>query len=197
MGARPLLGDRQEGVRSAAGQAEAQAMTVAGLDSSTPPTASQAQQAAAAGVQVWGGYPPTGGEANGWSEADFLIVRQAGMEPIAFYFGVADIQQVIAFCRTAGVRLVCFDEEGWTGGAHDSADLSEVRAAGGLYAGLYGHPAAVHQYDGQYDFAVAADYSTAPGDTWPENSPVPAVPHGRQYQGTHPEFGLGVDRGLS
>lgn len=171
---------------------------IAGLDSSFDrPDPGTAAAARAAGVRVWGGYIATRagvGLAAPWSQADFDVVRNAGLTPIGFCSGRDDPVAIRDLARAWGV-LPCLDVE--SGIREDGPWVQPWLDASG--AGLYGNTV-VHR-GRSAPFYVVAWYGvqppacTDPGLTWPWWEAAPAAPHGWQFCGTHIEFGLSVDRG--
>lgn len=173
-------------------------MSVVGLDSSFDrPTPAQAAAAYAAGVRVWGGYIGTRdglGLATRWSQADFQVVKDAGMTAIGFCSGWDDPTGIRALGSAWGV-LPCVDVE--TGIRTDGLWLDDwLPAAGG---GLYGL-ASVHYEAGRpigrgAAFNIVANYLAGgcTGETWPSWLSRPAR-CGWQCQGDHQEFGFSVDR---
>jgi hypothetical protein len=173
-------------------------LMIAGLDSSFDrPTPAQAAAAFAAGVRLWGGYIGTRGGlglASLWSQAEFQVVKDAGMTAIAYCSGFDDPAGVRAMAAAWGVLLGVDVEPGirddgpWVPGF--------LQATG---AGLYGL-ASVHYDTGEpigrgAAWNVIANYpGFDPGVTWVDGLTPPAAPHGRQWEGTHTEFGLSVDR---
>lgn len=168
---------------------------IALLDSAAPPTQAQAQAAAAAGVSGWNGYIATRaglGLLRPWSQAEFDVVRHAlPAQPIGFCSGWDDPVLVRSLASQYGVRL-CLDVE--SGIRDDGPWVDAFLAASG--AGLYGllsvhyHPAPFH---------VVADYlGYDPGASWPVGKgggPGPGLATGWQWQNSHQEFGVEVDRG--
>jgi hypothetical protein len=164
---------------------------IAGLDSAYPPTQTQAQQARASGVRGWYGYIATKGGTNllnPWSQADFQVVHQVfGAQPIGFCSGRDDPAAVKAQAANWGVRP-CLDVE--NGIRADGNWVQPWLDASG--AGLYGLQSVFHGR--QASFFVMAGYpGQDPGVTWAGTPP--GVPHGWQWQGSHVEFGVTVDRG--
>ena len=162
------------------------------LDSSfDAPTLAQAQAAYDAGVRVWGGYIATRpglGLIAPWSRQAFGNVQQAGMVAIGFCSGWDDPGAIRALAADWGVTA-CLDNE------------SEIRQDGtwvqpwldasgaGLYGLCFVHGGRVAP------FHILADYpGYDPGDVWAANCVRPAAPLGWQWEGTHTEFGLSVDR---
>jgi hypothetical protein len=165
---------------------------IAGLDSATPPTAAQAQAAAAAGVRLWSGYlesQPNVGLYRPWSQAEFEIARLCGATPIAYASGWDNAAACKALAAAWNVRL-CLDVEGgirgngaWVQGWLDASGA-------GLYGNLPVHPGR------NAAFNILASYpGFDPQATWDPRQLAPTVPTGWQWQGTHSEFGVGVDRG--
>lgn len=162
---------------------------VAGLDSSIQrPSAGQAAAMYAAGVRVYGGYLPPGlGLESPWDQASFQVVQAAGMRAIGFASGYDDPVQVAATAAAWGV-LGCLDDEagiragsGWQQAWLDASGF-------GVYGGEAAH--GVHAR-----FHVAALYpGQDPGATWPSGWARPPGALGWQWQGTHDEFGVSVDR---
>lgn len=162
---------------------------IAGLDSSIDrPTPLQAAAMYANGVRVYGGYLPPGvGLASPWDRGSFQVLQAAGLRCIGFASGNDDPAQVAATAAAWGV-LGCLDDEDGirTVGSWEQAWLD----ASGF--GIYGNQR-VHGVRAR--FHVAALYpGSDPGATWPPGWAVPIGPLGWQWQGTHSEFGLSVDR---
>ena len=163
---------------------------IAALDSSFDrPTPAQAQAAFAAGVRAWGGYLPPGvGLASPWDQASFQVLQRAGIRGIGFASGNDDPAQVAATARAWGV-LGCLDDEpairsgsGWQQGWLDASGFGHY----GLCAALAGSRARFH--------IVARYPGFDPGVSWDGGCPDPGGLRGWQWQGTHTEFGLSVDR---
>jgi hypothetical protein len=170
---------------------------IAGLDSSFDrPTPAQAEAAHAAGVRVWAGYIGTRdglGLAIRWTQANFDVVKQAGMTAIGYASGFDDPVAIRDMAAAWGI-LPGVDVE--PGIRDDGAWVRDwVTTAG---AGLYGL-ASVHYRTGEpigrgAAWNVMANYpGFNPGATWIGGLTPPAAPHGWQWQGSHSEFGLDVD----
>lgn len=164
---------------------------IAGLDSAYPPNDAQVAAAQADGVRVWGGYIATKagvGLLNPWSQADFDRVRRLDGTPIGYCSGWDDPAAVAALAATWNVRLCLDIEDGIRG---DGSWVQAWLDASG--AGVYGNPGIPEKYTAPFKIAAAYPASGDPGITWPGSPPL--EPHGWQWQGTHDEYGLGVDRG--
>lgn len=170
---------------------------IAGLDSSFDrPTAGIAAQARAAGVRLWSGYlatRPNVGLAAPWSRSNFDAARQCGATPIAFASGWDDPVALKAMAADWGVRL-CLDVED-AGLRDDGPWVDGWLAASG--AGLYGRNSplgSIHYHAAP--FHVGSYYpGFDPGSSWFGARPADGSPCGWQWQGSHIEFGLSVDRG--
>jgi len=165
---------------------------IPGLDSATEPSAAQAQAAHAVGVRLWSGYLATQanvGLYHAWSRDGFENARLCGGAPIAYCSGWDNPSACAAVAKAWNVRL-CLDVEGgirgkgpWVQGWLDASG-----------AGLYGN-APVHP-GRRAAFHVLAGYpGVDPQATWDPRQLAPDGPTGWQWQGTHTEFGVGVDRG--
>jgi hypothetical protein len=171
---------------------------IAGLDSSFDrPTPDVAEAAFAEGVRVWGAYLPPGvGFAAPWDLASVRVLQAAGMRVIGFGSGNDDPGQVAATAAAWGV-LGCLDDEdgirqgtGWQQGWLDASGFGLY----GVHAVVNGQLTSRHVGIGAR-FHIAAWYpGTDPGATWPPGTWTPDTPTGWQWQGTHIEFGLSVDR---
>lgn len=168
---------------------------IAGLDSSFDvPSAAQLAEAKQHGVRMWSGYLQTRSGVNighAWEQAEFARVRTAGLAVLAFCSGLDDPVACKNLAAAWGVRL-CLDVEGGIRG--DGPWVQAWLHQSG--AGLYGNaPVFANR---QAAFYVLAAY---PGDnptrTWTSDPhyPRPNGPCGWQWQGTHQEFGCGVNRG--
>lgn len=163
-----------------------------GVDSSTDrPTPDIARQAYQSGVRMWGGYltttdnPTKVGLAAAWSGDDWAVIRDAGIGGIAFCSGWDDPGGLHLVARELGL-LLCLDVESGIRGDGDWVG-PWLQASG---AGLYGL-GAVHYHPAR--FRILALYpGHDPAATW--YGPPPPEPHGWQYQGTHQEWGISVDR---
>lgn len=167
------------------------------------PNASQARAAYAAGVRAWGGYlaavvppgPRSSGGSNlltAWSQADFDVLRAAGIQPIAFASGWDDAGACGALARAWRVRLMLDVEDAIRG---DGSWVDAWLAASG--AGLYGL-CAVHRHVAPAHIVARYPDGPVPASTWdPQCQPAPAGLLGWQAQGTHadPATGLQVDAG--
>jgi hypothetical protein len=169
---------------------------IAGLDSAQPPTPDQARAARAAGVAIWSGYIATRPGVNlyrVWTRADFENAKLVGAMPIAYASGLDDPAACKALASAWGVRL-CLDVE--NGIRPDGPWVADWLAKSG--AGLYGN-ASVH-IGRIAAFHILSLYlpGGVPTGSWPASGygPRPARPCGWQWQGTHSEFGVGVDRTL-
>jgi hypothetical protein len=189
---------------------------IVGLDSATPPTAAQAAAARAAGVAVWSGYLATrpelgvgpGGSRFGlfrpWRQVEFAPVKTLHGTPLAYASGWDDPAGCKALAAAWGVRL-CLDVEGGIRG--DGAWVQGWLDGSG--AGLYGTRYVHTPQSGaarRAPFHIAAWYTQErdphtgqmvafdPQATWPAGWPHPMTPVGWQWQNTHAEFGVGVDR---
>jgi hypothetical protein len=168
---------------------------IAGLDSSVAvPSAAQLADAKRHGVRIWSGYLATRsgvGILHHWSQAEFARVKQAGLEALAFCSGQDDPAACKQLAASWGVRL-CLDVE--RGIRSDGPWVQPWLNASG--AGLYGNaPVFVRR---TAPFCVLAAYpGHDPQRTWTTDPhhPRPSSPCGWQWQGTHTEFGCGVDRG--
>lgn len=164
-------------------------MSVVGLDSAQPPTADQASAAAAAGVRLWSGYigtKPNLGLYHVWTQQDFDNARLCGGTPIAFCSGWDDPVACKALAANWNVRL-CLDVESGIRG--DGPWVQPFLDASG--AGLYG-VSSVHS-GRRAAFHVLAWYVFNAGLTWPGQKPP--APTGWQWENSHSEFGVTVDRG--
>ncbi len=170
---------------------------IAALDSSyDAPSAEQADAARAAGVRVWCGYLglPGGGRglAHVWTRADFENARRCGGPPIGFCSGWDDPTRIRALAAEWNVRAGLDDEPGIRGDGFNRQAWCDAAGAG-IYgaAGVHGVVAPFH---------IVADYPCAPpqgcdpGTTWRSGLARPTGALGRQWQGTHTEFGRSVDR---
>jgi hypothetical protein len=167
---------------------------IIGLDSATPPTVLQAAAARASGIGLWNGYlseiPQRDGLYRPWTPAEFDVVKTINPHPIAFTSGWDDPVATAADAARQGLRL-CLDVERlirddgpWVQGWLDASG-----------AGLYG-VRMVH-LNRRASFHIAAFYPTPMGDpraNWPTSWPSPGTPCGWQWQNSHPEFGVTVDR---
>src|SRR5438132_1645594 len=174
---------------------------VIGLDSATPPSAAAVAAARAVGIRVWSGYlasqttPRQPGKSNNpfklynaWYEAEFDIARGCGGMPIAFASGWDDPAACKQLAAAWRVRL-CLDVEGGIRGDGPWVQGWVDTAASGLYG-----TSGVH-VNRRAAFHIAAWYvSHDPSASWPASWPQPAAPCGWQWQNTHTEFGVGVDR---
>src|SRR5881275_2057692 len=92
---------------------------IVGLDSSfDTPSATQAQQARAAGIRVWSGYLATRvgvGLGHPWTERDFENAKLCGGTPLAFCSGQDDPVACKNLAAQWGVRLCLDVEEGIRG----------------------------------------------------------------------------------
>lgn len=163
-----------------------------GVDSSIDrPTPVIAAQAFASGVRMWGGYlttftlPASVNLAAAWRSEDWAVIRSAGIGGIAFCSGWDSPILLRERARNLGV-LLCLDVENAIRG--DGPWVDEFLQASG--AGLYGE-AGVHSHAAPFHI-LAAYPSVTPGATW-DGQPPPG-PHGWQYEGTHTEWGISVDR---
>src|SRR5262249_43024857 len=182
------------------GPAAREVYMIAGLDSSFDrPTPAQAAAAYAAGVRAWGGYfglrPRSElGLATLWDQADFDVIRNAGMTPIGFCSGWDDPVAIRARAAAWGI-LPCVDVERLI--RDDGPWVDPWLAAS--RAGLYGN-ASVHFETGQpvgrgAAFNIVSGYfGYDPQKTWePWLTDRPSAPTGWQWQGGHWEVGLEVD----
>src|SRR2546426_1105875 len=165
---------------------------IASLDSATPPTATQVAAAKAAGIGMWAGYvseiPQRDGLYRPWTPAEFDVVRAINPHPIAYTSGWDDPVAVRKDAANRGYRL-CLDVERLI---RDNGPWVQpwLDASG---AGLYG-TSGVH-VGRRAAFHIAAWYvSRDPATTWPASWPRPPTPCGWQWQNTHTEFGVPVDR---
>lgn len=162
---------------------------IKGLDSATPPNASQVAAARAAGYKVWSGYiqtQPNMGLYRPWSQAEFNVAAGTGSPPIAYASGWDNPVACKNLAATWGVRL-CLDVEGGIRG--DGPWVQAWLNSSG--AGLYGN-APVHT-NRVAAFHVLAAYGLDPNATWASRIPKPSTPCAWQWQGTHSQFGVGVD----
>jgi hypothetical protein len=165
---------------------------IAGLDSSgDKPSPAQLAQAKAHGVRMWSGYLATKPHVNlaaPWSKQDFARVKAAGLTSLAFCSGLDDPVACKNLAAAWGVRL-CLDVEGGIRG--DGPWVQDWLTRSG--AGLYGNAPVFRGR--RAPFYVLAAYQSDPRATWSSHFPRPNGPCGWQWQGTHTEFGCGVDRG--
>lgn len=174
-------------------------LIVGGLDSSfNRPTRAQARAARAAGIRAWGGYfgsSPGLGLATLWSRADFAVLQAEGIQPIGFCSGWDDEDWIRNTAAEWGIQP-CVDVER---GIRDDGPwvAGWVRRA---QAGLYG-AMSVHYETGEppgrgANFNILAWYpGYDPRSSWFDAIELrPPGPCGWQWQGTHSEFGLSVDR---
>jgi hypothetical protein len=163
---------------------------IAMLDSSyNRPTQQQAADAYSAGVRFWGVYVATQanvGLAAPWTQADVQVVQAVGIDVIAFLSGNDDPVAAAALARSWHALPMLDDENGIR--ARGSWEQRWIDDAG---CGLYGGREAQDSVDAPY--RIIADYpGYDPMAAWPTTPP--SVPFGWQWQGTHTEFGLSVDR---
>lgn len=164
---------------------------IVGLDSASCPTPAQVQAAADAGVSMWSGYLATMsrvGLYSPWPRSAFDIAQECGAPPLAFCSGWDSPGACKAQAASWGVRL-CLDVEG--GIRPDGPWVPGWLAASG--AGLYGNPSVHVGRAAAFHVLAAYPGSADVRATW--SGPRPAGPCGWQWAGTHPEFGIGVDRG--
>jgi hypothetical protein len=166
---------------------------IAVLDSATPPTRAQALAAKAAGVRGWNGYLASHPNVNlehPWSEGDFAMLIEVFPDyaPIGYCSGLDDPAAIKALAAAWRIRP-CLDDEG--GIRPDGAWVGSWLQESG--AGIYGN-APVH-VGRTAPFHVLAGYpGYDPKATWSPYRPRPAGPCGWQWEGTHDEFGVSVDR---
>jgi hypothetical protein len=175
---------------------------IGSLDSETPPTAAQVQQAKAANVKVWSGYiastPFTGGSAfnlgRPWSEDEFAIAAGCGEPPIAFYSGWDNPAAVKAKAAAFRVKVrLCLDVEGGIRGYGAWTQPNLDASGGGLYANQATQNVCRAPFRILYGTYFNANGSVNnPNATW--RGAPPAEPHGWQWWNSHTEFGAGVDR---
>jgi hypothetical protein len=167
---------------------------IAGLDSASVPSAAQLGQAKTHGVRMWSGYLATKPHVNlahPWSREEFARVKAAGLSCVAFCSGKDDPIACKNLAASLGVRL-CLDVEGGIRGngpwVQDWLNKSE--------AGLYGN-APVFPGRRAAFYILAAYPGHDPQRVWTTDPhhPRPDGPCGWQWEGTHSEFGIGVDRG--
>jgi hypothetical protein len=162
---------------------------IAGLDSSSQPSAAQAQAAHAAGVRLWSGYlqtKPNVGLFAPWTRQGFENARLCGSTPLAFCSGWDDPVALKTLAASWNLRL-CLDVEG--GIRPNGSWVQPFLTASG--AGLYAN-APYHGWTAP--FHILAGYpGFDPKATWSGLRPAGAC--GWQWEGTHTEFGVGVDRG--
>lgn len=164
---------------------------IAGLDSSTQPSPAQAVAAKNAGVRLWSGYlqtKPNVGLYAPWSQQGFENARLCGSTPIAYCSGWDNPATCQALAAAWKVRL-CLDVE--NGIRPNGAWVQGWLDASG--AGLYGN-LPVHTHKATFHI-LAAYPGFDPQATWDPRLLAPPGPSGWQWQGTHTEFGVGVDRG--
>jgi hypothetical protein len=180
-------------------------VSITGVDSSTAPTREQARAGFAAGHRLWGGYLVTATDdevlaarANErglfnllgpWTTAEFAVVRAAGLRALAYCSGLDDPAGLAAKARDLGLVALLDDE---TAIRPDGPWADAWLQTSGF--GLYGLLGIQDQHAAPY--RIAALYPGTPQTaTWPVGAPVPAVPHGWQWQGTHidPATGATVD----
>lgn len=154
-------------------------------DSSKPPTAAQLQIAKAAGIKAWLGYVGQAGDdlEAPWAEADFELVRSAGLLTGAFCSQIDDalwVGSVLAAWKLTGF----LDDEPGVEGDNSETDAWLAASGTGLYGGkavmethcTHGHPA-----------YIASEYpGGAQTASWPPGFPAlsPMRPKGWQYLGT-------------
>ena len=170
---------------------------IAGLDSSFDrPTPAQVAQASAAGVRVWGGYlatRPNVGLAAPWDLASFDAVRPLGGVPLAFCSGWDDPTALRTLAQQWAVRL-CLDVEDRIRPDGTWVDPFLGASGAGLY-GLNSPLGSVHYHAAAFHVGAYYPSSGDPGATWFGPRPADGAPCAWQWQDTHPEFGLSVDRG--
>jgi hypothetical protein len=164
---------------------------IAALDSAGMPAAAAVQAAKAAGVRVWSGYLATRwpvGLYAIWSRDAFDRARALGGRPIAFCSGWDDPVACRQLAARWGVRL-CLDVEAFI--RPDGPWVQDWLDQSG--AGLYGNWPV---FPGRRAaFYIMAWFTTDPGREWPTFQPQPAGGAlGWQWQGSHQEFGMEVDR---
>lgn len=167
---------------------------IAGRDSSFDrPTPAVLAAASAAGVRAWGGYfgiRPRNelGLAVLWDQADFEVVKAAGMTAIGFCSGWDDPVAIRDRAAAWGI-LACVDVEPgirdagpWMQGWLDASNAG-LYGLGRIHAGIVARFHIMSLYPG-YD----------PGATWSPAFARPGIaPVGWQWQGGHSEFGIDVD----
>ncbi len=164
---------------------------IAAVDSSyARPSPASVAAFRGAGVKMWNGYLATKGGVNlaaTWSQADFELARQLGADPIGYCSGWDDPVAVKKLAAAWRVKA-CLDDEG--GIRSDGPWVQPFLDTSG--AGLYGNPPVFAGRHAPF-FVEAAYPGYDPGRTWPSGDP--GVPCGWQWEGTHTEFGLSIDRG--
>src|ERR1051326_5410649 len=164
---------------------------IAGLDSASEPSAAQANAAKAHGVRLWSGYIATQasvGLYHPWPRSAFENARLCGGKPIAYASGWDDPVACKRLAAAWNVRL-CLDIEGGIRGDGSWAQAWLDQSG----AGVYGN-APVHRLRAPFHI-LAAYPGFDPKATWSPRLAHPSTPCGWQWQGTHSEFGIGVDRG--
>jgi hypothetical protein len=180
---------------------------VSGLDSATPPSATQVAAAKAAGITLWSGYlasrpelgvGPVGsrfGLFRPWRQPEFAVVKALSGTPLAYASGWDDPAGCKALAAAWGVRL-CLDVEAGIRGDGAWVQPWLDASSAGLYGTRYVH-APLRGPARRAAFHIAAFYPTPmvdPHATWPAGWTPPGTPCGWQWWNSHNEFGVTVDR---
>lgn len=162
------------------------------IDSAFAPTLAQAQQFAAEGVREYGLYVPGARVYHASARHEFDIIRQAGMKPVFIHTGWDGNEAVhgaIACGAIPGDKVTLDVEAGWND--NYSQDWARTVKAQGFVTELYGLDSEVGAHGQVFDDQWIARY------TYPQ-IPVPVGNHQAiQYENSHTEHGVGVDRSIS
>ncbi len=159
-------------------------MTIPGRDSSAfLPDDAGLRQAYADGIRLWAGYFAGPGIWVGWPDSNFLRIKAAGMQSLAFCSGGSDPVACRARADRLGILFGTDTEANIPDGGQAWLDTAGT-------AGAYGGAAVMTR---RAAWHIVADYRAIPGDTWPSYLARPAGPLGWQYLGTHSEYGGSVD----
>lgn len=158
------------------------------LDSSTPPTDAALEQAAAAGIVAWAGYVSSPGHPVGWARADFDRVRRARLVPVYVDLGSSPGtigSKLVALGAQPGDNVVTDIESGGATLQAAGAWRAAV-AADGYRPWVYGSWATVNAAPAGFAVKWGAAYGQAPATVRPGEVV--------QFENTHTEFGMSVDR---
>jgi hypothetical protein len=166
-------------------------MTYYRIDSAFAPTLEQAKAFAADGVKEYGLYIPGARVYHASSKQDFDTLRAAGLRPVFIHTGW-DGNEAVNAARGCGAQphdKVTLDVEANFNDTY-SSEWEQIVKGQGFETELYGLDSEIGAHGSIFDDRWVARY------TYP-NVPTPPAGEAIQFENTHIEHGLSVDRSIS
>lgn len=161
------------------------------IDSAFGPTLEQAKAFATDGIKEYGLYVSGARVYHASSKQDFDVLRAAGLKPVFIHTGW-DGNEAVQGARACGAvpgdKVALDVEAGWND--NYSQDWAHTVKGAGFKTELYGLDSEIGAHGQVFDDTWVARY------TYPQ-VPVPLANQAIQYENSHVEHGVNVDKSIS